>query len=233
MIRNILFDLDGTLLPMDMDEFTTGYFKLLVAKVVPLGVDGKEFINHIWAGTGCMVINDGTRPNMDAFWEYMIKTFGDKSMQLREYCEAFYANEFDGGKAYVGFNPKVKPLVDDIKNAGYRVILATNPIFPDVATVKRISWAGLSVNDFEGYTTYENSSYCKPNPQYYLEVAERFGLDPAECLMVGNDAEEDLAAAKIGMQVYLMTDCLLNKKGADISNVPHGNFDDLRLYLGL
>ena len=29
----VLFDLDGTLLPMDQDEFTKGYFKLLAAKL--------------------------------------------------------------------------------------------------------------------------------------------------------------------------------------------------------
>ena len=233
MIKNVLFDLDGTLLPMDMDEFTTGYFKLLVAKVSPLGVDGKEFTGHIWAGTKRMVLNDGTRPNLDAFWEYMQETFGDRTPEIRERCEEFYTNEFDGARQFCGYNDKVQGLVGDIKNAGYRVVLATNPIFPDVATVKRTSWAGLSVDDFEGYTTYENSTYCKPNPAYFGEVCRRFGLEPQECLMVGNDAEEDTAAAKCGMQVFLVTDCLVNKKNVDISDIPHGSFDDLRDFLKL
>lgn len=233
MIRNVLFDLDGTLLPMDMDEFTTGYFKLLVAKLMPLGIDGKELIGHIWAGTKRMVQNEGTRPNMDAFWEYIQDTFKDKTPEIRERCEDFYANEFDGGRQFCGYNDKVPGLVSDIKKAGYRIILATNPIFPDVATVKRTSWAGLSVDDFEGYTTYENSTFCKPNPAYFSEVCRRFGLEPKECLMVGNDAEEDVAAAKCGMQVFLITDCLVNKKNADISNIPHGSFDDLRNFLKL
>ena len=233
MFKNILFDLDGTLLPMDMEEFTTGYFKLLVAKALPLGVDGKEFINNIWAGTKCMVKNDGSKSNEEAFWEFFDKIYGDKSPAIREICEEFYGNEFDGGRAFTGYNDKVKTLVDDVKKAGYRVVLATNPVFPNVATVKRTSWAGLSVDDFEGYTTYENSSYCKPNPKYFEEVCERFNLKPEECLMVGNDAEEDLAAAKIGMSVYLITDCLINNKNADLSEIPRGNFDDLRAFLGL
>ncbi|MCR5329878.1 MAG: HAD family hydrolase [Lachnospiraceae bacterium] len=233
MIKNILFDLDGTLLPMDMDVFTTGYFKLLVAKLAPLDIDGKEFIGHIWAGIKRMVLNDGTRPNMDAFWEYMQEMYLERTPELRRRCEEFYANEFDGAKQFCGYNDKVPVLLDDIKKAGYRVILATNPIFPNVATVKRTSWAGLSVNDFEGYTTYENSYSCKPNPAYFTEVADRFGLDPAECLMVGNDAEEDLAARKTGMQVFLITDCLVNKKDVDISDILHGSFDDLRELLKL
>ena len=94
-------------------------------------------------------------------------------------------------------------------------------------------FVSLSVDDFEGYTTYENSTYCKPDPRYFSQVAERFGLDPEECLMVGNDAEEDLAAAKTGMQVFLITDCLINKKQTDISGIPHGSFDNLRCFLKL
>ena len=31
-VKMVLFDLDGTLLPMDMDEFTMGYFQMLAAK---------------------------------------------------------------------------------------------------------------------------------------------------------------------------------------------------------
>ena len=45
--------------------------------------------------------------------------------------------------------------------------------------------------------------------------------------MVGNDAEEDLAAEQAGMQVYLLTDCLINKKGKNIIGVPHGGFGPL------
>jgi len=35
-------DLDGTLLPMDNDEFTRGYFRLLTLKLAPHGYDPKQ-----------------------------------------------------------------------------------------------------------------------------------------------------------------------------------------------
>ena len=38
-LTTILFDLDGTLLPMDNDAFTRGYFKLLAARLAPLGYE--------------------------------------------------------------------------------------------------------------------------------------------------------------------------------------------------
>ena len=57
----ILFDLDGTLLPMDQDEFVNGYFKFLVKKAFSRGYEPEKLIRSIWAGTKSMVMNDGSR----------------------------------------------------------------------------------------------------------------------------------------------------------------------------
>ena len=114
---------------------------------------------------------------------------------------------------------------------GYRVVLATNPIFPAIATQSRIRWTGLEPEDFEFITTYENSSYSKPNPRYYEEVLEKIGCTPAECLMVGNDVTEDGAAKKLGIDVFFLIDCLINQEGRDISGEPHGSWEDLMAYI--
>ena len=45
--------------------------------------------------------------------------------------------------------------------------------------------------------------------------------------MIGNDVSEDMIAEKLGMKVFLLTDCLINKKEADISVYPHGDMDAL------
>lgn len=37
-ITTVLFDLDGTLLPMDNDGFTKGYFKFLAKKCLLMGM---------------------------------------------------------------------------------------------------------------------------------------------------------------------------------------------------
>ena len=80
-------------------------------------------------------------------------------------------------------------------------------------------------------TTYENIGFCKPNPDYYLEVARRIGVNPRECLMVGNDVGDDMVAEGLGMKVFLLTDCLINKDGVDISRYPRGSFDALNAYI--
>ena len=118
-----------------------------------------------------------------------------------------------------------------MKEQGLRVALATNPIFPARATQWRIQWAGIQPDDFEFYTTYEDSYFCKPNLQYYRDVIARLNVLPEECLMVGNDVAEDMIAELLGMNVFLLTDCLINKQNQDISKYPHGDFSALRTYV--
>ena len=230
-LRCVLFDLDGTLLPMDQEEFTKAYFHQFAKILGPRGYESKGLVDAIWAGTAAMVKNDGRCSNEDAFWQRFTQIYGPKVQEDKPVFEDFYANEFQLARAVCGFTPRAAETVAAIRSMGYRLALATNPIFPAVATESRIRWAGLEPEDFELYTTYENSSHCKPNPAYFADVAESLHLAPESCLMVGNDAQEDTAAAQVGMKVFLLTDCLINKDGRDISAYPQGSFEQLLDYV--
>ena len=230
-IKAILFDLDGTLLPMDQDLFMKYYFGSLAAKLVPYGYDKDTLVNNVWAGTKAMVMNNGTKTNEEAFWDTFCTLVGKDCRPDMPIFDSFYRNEFAAAKNACQPTPAAKEVIDLIKASGKRLILATNPLFPAVATENRISWAGLSKEDFELFTTYENSSYCKPNSKYYVEILEKTGLKPEECLMVGNNAEEDMIAETLGMQVFLLTDCLINEKSADISKYPQGGFEELKTFI--
>lgn len=226
-ITTILFDLDGTLLPMDQDRFTEAYFKMLTKKLLPHGYEPKKLIDSIWVGTAAMVRNTGQQTNEEAFWKKFTELNGEQVLADKSLFEEFYQKDFQQVKDFCGYNPKAAQMVAALKQRGFRLALATNPIFPAVATESRIGWAGLAPEDFEWYTTYENSSYCKPNPDYYRALLEKLKVQPEECLMVGNDASEDAAALKVGMSFFLLTDCLINKENKDISEYPQGDFDKL------
>lgn len=230
-ITTLFFDLDGTLLPMDQDEFVEGYFKYLAKKMVPLGYDPKELIAAVWAGTKSMVLNDGSRSNEEAFWEKFDSIFPETGKRDREKFDEFYATDFDKAIDYCQPSAYVPEMIARLKEKGYRIVLATNPIFPKIATMKRIAWAGLKPEDFEFVTYYENFNYAKPNPKYYEELCQRIGVKPEEVLMAGNDAEEDLIAEKTGMKVFLVSDCILNKKNIDVANYPQGSFPEYEQYL--
>ena len=228
-ITTVLFDLDGTLLPMDQDHFVKMYFGLLAKTMAPDDPEG--LIKGVWTGTKAMMTNDGSKTNEAAFWDAYCALLGEDRRDDEPALRSFYENEFEMARTSCGCNPKTAQTVALVKSKGLKAVLATNPIFPRIATESRARWAGLDLKDFELYTTYEDYSHCKPNPLYFQEVIDRLGLTAEECLMVGNDAEEDVAATKLGMEVFLLTDCLINRKGVDIEQYLHGGFDELMAYI--
>ena len=230
-IRYILFDLDGTLLPMDQDLFVKAYFRRLAARLAPLGYEPDKLIKAIWTGTGAMIKNDGSRTNEETFWDCFCGIFGENARKDEPEFDAFYRTDFQQVQNICGFEPKAAQVIHALKTMGYSLALATNPIFPAVATESRMRWAGLDREDFVLYTTYENSRRCKPNPDYYRDILAQLNAKPEECLMVGNDVTEDMVAETLGMKVFLLTDCLINKQDKDISIYPRGDFDALMNYI--
>lgn len=232
MLKAILFDLDGTLLPMNQDEFVKGYLNLLSEKLSPYGYEPKKLIETVWEGTAAMVRNNGKQSNESVFWEKFAEAYGkEKCKKDRPLFDDFYRKDFEETRAFCSYHVKAADTVRRAGQSGCRVVLATNPIFPKVAIESRIRWAGLSPEDFVFCTTYENFGYCKPNPEYYLDIAKRLGLPPEECLMVGNDVSEDMVAETVGMKVFLLTNCLINKGHEDINRYPRGSFEQVWSYI--
>lgn len=230
-MKIVMFDLDGTLLPMDQDVFVKAYFSELCKKMAPFGYDPDLLIKGVWAGTGAMVKNMGSKTNEDVFWETFSGVFGEKAYADKEIFNEFYRNEFDRAKSVCGYNPVAGELIRKLKAAGIKTVLASNPIFPETAQKKRMQWAGLNPDDFEYITTYENSHYCKPNIKYYEELMNVLGYKAEECIMVGNDVSEDMCAAEIGIRTFLLTDCMINTKEKDISSLERGGFPELEKLL--
>ena len=231
MIKAVLFDMDGTLLPMDVKIFEKLYFKTLAARVAPLGYQPQALVEGIWRGTEAMIRNDGTQLNSEVFWRTFANIFGEKARENQEFFDEYYSTDFVAAKAACGVNAKAVEIVKTLKSRGYTVVVATNPLFPLVAQEQRLSWAGLSASDVDLITHYDNSHFCKPNLKYYEELLAKLNLKGDECLMVGNDVNEDMIAEQLGMKVFLVTDCLLNPDNKDVSVYPHGTFNDLALYL--
>lgn len=229
--KMILFDLDGTLLPMDQDVFVKTYFGAIAKKLAPHGYEPQKLVQSIWVGTKAMIKNDGSKKNEQAFWDTFAGIYGEQVRDEIVYFDEFYEQNFDGVQVSCGFNAEVAKAVRLLKEAGYRLALATNPIFPSIATEKRMRWAGLDRSDFELYTTYENSRYCKPNLKYYEDILTALDVKAEECLMVGNDVGEDMIAENLGMKVFLLTDCLINRENKDISAYPHGSFAELLAFV--
>ena len=232
-IKHILFDLDGTLLPMVQDEFVSYYMPLLAKAYIANGVpvEPKPFMEAVWKGYYAMVKNDGSCTNEEAFWKAMegkLPVDGEKSAKI---ALEFYGNEFNRASVTTSPTPLANQIVKTAKRKGIQVYLATNPVFPRCATMNRIRWAGLQAEDFRIITTYEDQCYCKPNVEYFRGILEQFQLDPAECLMVGNDVEEDLAIRALGVKTFLLTDTVENKKGLEYETDYAGAMGELLAFV--
>lgn len=226
-MNTILFDLDGTLLPMEQEVFLKRYMGALSAKLAPFGYEPKALIDGVWKGMEAMVANNGCATNESVFWETFSAVLGEGVRQHEAVFEEFYKNEFVAAKEGTSCAPQAAMVIRTLREKGYELILATNPVFPRVATLARMGWAGISPEDFRDITTYEHYHACKPNPAYFREILEKNGKTPADCLMVGNDTTEDGCAAKAGIELFYLTDCLINEGETDIAQYRHGDFDTL------
>lgn len=231
MIKTVLFDLDGTLLPMDLNAFVKDYMGRLTQFLALHGDDPKLVLKALWTATDAMVGNDGSVVNKVVFWQVFNEILGRDAQQDEVLYDEFYRTDFQKSRGSCGFAPDAATTVRQIRAMGCGVVLATNPFFPRIATYSRIRWAGMEPEDFDWITTYENSRYCKPNLDYYREILDKLNLNSRECLMVGNDVGEDMVAGDLGMHTFLMTDCLINKTGLDISQYPKGGFPELLHYI--
>ena len=206
-IKAILFDLDGTLLPMSQAYFIKQYFKRLAAYAATIGISPEALIDGTLAGTEAMISNDGKRTNRETFWNTYFEAVGEKRADLEELLDKFYFDGFKTLKEFTEDNVLAKKIVKLARGGDRKVVLATNPVFPMQAQIERLSWIGLSSDDFDLITSYDNSNYCKPNPQYYIEICKAIGVEPENCLMIGNDEGDDMKGASLaGMTCFLVTD---------------------------
>lgn len=216
MIRNrydaILIDLDGTLIDIDLNKFIPAYVSTLAGRFKDF-IERDAFIAHLFGATTVMVENDDPQKlNSDVFYEDFCRRIGYEYEEIKHLIDDFYRHDFPQLRCWGNKLSHSGAVVNAVKEKKLPLVLATNPIFPPEAVYQRLGWAELSRDQFKFITTMENMHYCKPNPNYYLEIAERINCQPDRCLMAGNDTLEDLAAAEAGMETFLVEDYILHRK---------------------
>jgi FMN phosphatase YigB (HAD superfamily) len=97
-------------------------------------------------------------------------------------------------------------VIDQLLAKGLKLVVASNPIFPLNVQMKRLGWASLCHVPFELITTIENMSFVKPRVEYYMEICRKISEAPQTCMMVGNDAVNDMVAAVAGLKTYQADD---------------------------
>jgi FMN phosphatase YigB (HAD superfamily) len=224
MINTVLFDLDGTVLPMDMKAFEKLYFGAMAAYLSDL-TGPQELVKNIWASTNAMIQNLEHRTNEDVFMEdFKTRIDGDLTV-YKDRFDKFYDTDFLKAKAAVYESKLMQESIKLLKEKGYTLVIATNPLFPLKAIHHRIRWAGFDPSEFEYITSYEQNHYCKPQLKYYEEILQDIGKKPEECMMVGNDVQEDIIAGKLGLKTFLIKDCILHRTDDEIAADYEGDYE--------
>ncbi|ADU31104.1 HAD family hydrolase [Evansella cellulosilytica] len=211
MAKVILFDLDGTLLPMDTEAFVKNYLKELAPRVAHI-IDPNEFIQALLAGTDAMLKNlDATKTNEQVFEETFLSITKLAREDIWPTLDDFYEKVFPTFSHLCQPTNTAREILEEALSQGYRLAVATNPVFPKAAIYHRLTWARIDDIPFELVTVYEESIYTKPHKEYYQYICDKLNVHPQDCIMVGNDKQEDLSASQIGMKTFLVEGCVIDR----------------------
>jgi FMN phosphatase YigB (HAD superfamily) len=204
MTLTVLLDLDDTLLISDMEKFLPAYLQALSGFLDDL--PPKETIRQVLVATRHMEMNrDPSKTMEEVFDASFYPGLGINKKDIWNKIIQFYDEVFPTLQTVTQTKPGALELVDALFEQGHRVIIATNPLFPQAATYHRLAWAGFPVNQypFSLVSTYENFHFSKPDPAYYAELLAQSGWPPDPVVMVGDDLDMDiLPVSKLGIPAF-------------------------------
>lgn len=225
----ILFDLDGTLLDSHMDVFLPHYMQKLAARVAHL-IPPTEFVAHLLTATRAMVANDGRATNAEVFAEVFYPLVGWSPTELEPIFMDFYATDYPMLQYLTKRKPDARPAVDAAFSLGCDVVIATNPLFPEIAIRQRMAWAGVADLPYRRITTFENSRFAKPNLRYFEEILTAIGC-PAEAALVVGDEAADMSAGRLGCTTFLIPSSNTKLAGDTPAPAYRGTLSDLAALL--
>ena len=223
--RAVCFDLDGTLLPMELEDFLGSYFKALAPCIIRHGVSAEDYQAGLNGGIKAMMKHDDDRTNDALFWETFYAHVDPDMADWTSVFLDFYENDFGHIGDDMPANPAAARAVNALRAKGYPLALTTMPVFPLRAVTWRVEWAGVDPAAFARITTFDNSTSVKPKLAYFAENLAALGLRGEDVLMVGNNTREDLSFMQLGADAYLVTDCLIDPVEFDLESVRHGSLE--------
>ncbi|AJF05695.1 HAD family hydrolase [Geoalkalibacter subterraneus] len=230
-LKAVLFDLDGTLLDVEMAEFIPAYVQGLASHFTDLA-EPDRFADTVLAATFALIRDDRVRASNEAlFLEAMHSRLGIEAVEFGRRLDAFVEDGLGRLATMVRALPAARDILQLCFDRELTVVIATNPVFPRPVIDARLQWGDLHDFDYSLVTSYENTRLCKPHPGYFHDILTQFDLDPEQCLMVGNDTEHDLAAAQVGIPTFLVETWMIDRLDGAFQSDMRGDHDGLLEFL--
>lgn len=225
MKNTIIFDLDGTLLPMDNDLFLKTYISS-ISQFFSQDIDPNRFAKALLEASELTIMDNTPEKNETTYMKYFGELLGVDPNTYHNKFYDYYKTTFDICKKTTSESKEMKKAVSILKEKGYDLVIATNPLLPLISNLKRIKWAGLNTDDFIHITSFESCTSCKPRKAFYQEVLTNINKSPEECIMIGNDTRDDLSIMQLGVETYLITDCIIEHNEQTITPTYRGTYKD-------
>ncbi|BCR06437.1 hydrolase [Desulfuromonas versatilis] len=231
-VRAVLFDLDGTLLGVEMSKFIPAYLEGLSGHFADQ-VDRRAFARVLTATTFALLrSDDGSRSNQEMLLEAVGLHLGIGRAKWEQGLAAFFREGLEDLEKLITSLPLAREILERCFSRNLQVVVATNPVFPKPLVDARLQWGNLHDFPFALVTSYENCRYCKPHPGYFQDILQSVGLQPGQCVMVGNDTEHDLAARQAGIPTFLVDTWLVDRQQGSFTTDYRGGHEDLLEFVG-
>lgn len=197
MTFTLLIDLDDTLLENPLEVFLPAYLQALSSHLQEFA-PSEKIISSLQAGTRQMTLNNQPDCSLeDVFASVFYPQVGLPPASLKSAIDDFYQRIFPVIRQYTRPVPGAVRLVEEAFARGYRVAIATTPLFPAAATLQRLEWAGLPADryPFNIVASFETFHFAKPNPAFLAETLARMGWPDGPVVMVGDDLKNDILPA--------------------------------------
>ena len=205
MIKAVLLDLDNTLLYNPDCQFASAFRQRFEDHFVEsCGAAGAA--DALRRGIGLAIESaDGRLTNAELMLGCLTDSMGLRHLTVSQELESFYAHTYNQLRDLTSPMAGADQMIETLLNANILVAIATNPIYPEAAILRRLGWAGLSkfISSFAFVTHSENMHFAKPNPAYFAEAVARVGVEPDESLAIGDSVTNDIVpASAIGINTW-------------------------------
>ena len=171
-VSTLLFDLDGTLLDIDMPAFLKAYFSLAGRRFVSPSELPRITPALAAAARKMAAYRAGTHTLDRVFLEAFSRAIKRPPIEVRGVFTAFHRAEFEQLRRLTAPRPAARPLLEMALELGYELAIATNPVFFLEAIRARIRWAGLDGFPFTLVTCAEIMRCAKPHRRIFRPVPE-------------------------------------------------------------
>jgi len=203
-VSTLLFDLDGTLLDIDMPAFLKAYFSLAGRRFVSPTELPRITPALAAAARKMSAYRAGTHSLDWVFLEAFSPAVKRPPIEVRRVFTAFHHAELEQLRHLTAPRPAARPLLEKALALGYELAIATNPVFFLEAIRARIRWAGLEGIPFTLVTCAEIMRCAKPHRDYFSQTLRLLGRRADKCLMIGDAPGMDLPAGLLGIGTWLV-----------------------------